>query len=174
MPATIFSVTAPFHGVSVRRVRDDAVSIEQKCGHRVNLVRGERSRFRDRHRAVDIVPRDGRIRIIGDAVLLGLRERATIGLAGAAQHQTAEHAVFSVIAPEGAAAILERDASKAPELAERLRLTSADQLALGIVDGVVPEPDPASLRRAVVQALDEARPGDRRRRVDDATARWIR
>ena len=45
-----------------------------------------------------------------------------------------EHAVFSVIAPEGAAAILERDASKAPELAARLRLTSADLLDLGIVD----------------------------------------
>jgi len=39
-----------------------------------------------------------------------------------------EHAVFSVIAPEGAAAILERDIGKAPELAARLKLTSADLL----------------------------------------------
>src|SRR5207248_11625790 len=85
-----------------------------------------------------------------------------------------EHAVFSVIAPEGAAAILERDAGKAPELAARLKLTSADLLQLGIVDAVVAEPDPAGLRLAVVAALNEATPGDRDRRVDRATARWIR
>jgi acetyl-CoA carboxylase carboxyl transferase subunit beta len=84
-----------------------------------------------------------------------------------------EHAVFSVIAPEGAAAILEREAAKAPDLAARLRLTSADLLDLGIVDGVVTE-DTASLRTALVTALDGAEPGDRRRRFDNATARWLR
>ena len=85
-----------------------------------------------------------------------------------------EHAVFSVIAPEGAAAILERDASRAPEMAERLKLTSHDLLALGIVDEVIPEPDPAALRTAIVGALSSANPGDRHRRVDAATARWLR
>ena len=85
-----------------------------------------------------------------------------------------EHAVFSVIAPEGAAAILERDAGKAPELASRLKLTSADLLQLGIVDSVVAEPDPAGLRLAVITALNEGMPGDRDRRVDRATARWVR
>ncbi|MCU1450209.1 MAG: Acetyl-CoA carboxylase carboxyl transferase subunit beta [Acidimicrobiales bacterium] len=84
-----------------------------------------------------------------------------------------EHAVFSVIAPEGAAAILERDTVKAPDLATRLKLTSADLLGLGIVDAVVPEPDPVALRTAVVAALSEAGPGDRNRRIDAATARWI-
>ena len=84
-----------------------------------------------------------------------------------------EHAIFSVIAPEGAAAILERDAAKAPELAARLRLTSADLLDLGIVDEVVRE-DSESLCRALVAALDGARPGDRRRRFDEVTARWLR
>ena len=83
-----------------------------------------------------------------------------------------EHAIFSVIAPEGAAAILERDAAKAPELAARLRLTSADLLDLGIVDEVVRE-DSESLCRALVAALDAARPGDRRRRFDEVTARWL-
>jgi acetyl-CoA carboxylase alpha subunit len=83
-----------------------------------------------------------------------------------------EHAIFSVIAPEGAAAILERDPAKAPELAARLRLTSTDLLDLGIVDEVVRE-DSASLCRALVTALDSARPGDRRRRFDAATARWL-
>lgn len=83
-----------------------------------------------------------------------------------------EHAIFSVIAPEGAAAILERDAAKAPELAARLRLTSTDLLDLGIVDEVVRE-DSESLCHALVAALDAARPGDRRRRFDEVTARWL-
>jgi len=85
-----------------------------------------------------------------------------------------EHAVFSVIAPEGAAAILERDIGKAPELAARLKLTSADLLQLGIVDRVVLEPDPAGLRLAIVEAFNDATPGDRDKRIDRATARWIR
>ena len=84
-----------------------------------------------------------------------------------------EHAIFSVIAPEGAAAILERDARKAPEVAERLRLTSADLLDLGIVDEVVPEADGA-LAAAIGRALDTATPGDRHTRFDNATARWLR
>jgi acetyl-CoA carboxylase carboxyl transferase subunit beta len=51
-----------------------------------------------------------------------------------------ENAVFSVIAPEGAAAILYRDAGRASELAERLRITVEDLVELGLVDVVVPEP----------------------------------
>jgi acetyl-CoA carboxylase carboxyl transferase subunit beta len=50
-------------------------------------------------------------------------------------------AFFSVIGPEGAATILYRDASRAPELAESLRITAPELLQLGIVDAVVPEPD---------------------------------
>jgi acetyl-CoA carboxylase carboxyl transferase subunit beta len=84
-----------------------------------------------------------------------------------------EHAVFSVIAPEGAAAILERDAGRAPEVAARLRLTSHDVHDLGIVDAVVPE-EPSAFARAVVAALDSANPGHRDRRFDTATARWLR
>jgi acetyl-CoA carboxylase carboxyl transferase subunit beta len=85
-----------------------------------------------------------------------------------------EHAIFSVIAPEGAAAILERDASRAPELAARLRLTSTELLDLGIVDAVVEEVDPSVLHAALADALDQATPGDRRQRFDAATARWLR
>jgi acetyl-CoA carboxylase alpha subunit len=84
-----------------------------------------------------------------------------------------QDAVFSVIAPEGAAAILERDASKAPALADRLRLTASDLLELGIVDEVVGE-DAASVEAALRAAFAEARTGDRRRRFDEATARWLR
>jgi acetyl-CoA carboxylase alpha subunit len=83
-----------------------------------------------------------------------------------------EHAVFSVIAPEGAAAILDRDAARAPRMAGRLRLTSADLLELGIVDAVVAE-DPGTLGGQVAAALAEAEPGDRSRRFDAATARWL-
>ena len=49
-------------------------------------------------------------------------------------------AFFSVIGPEGAATILYRDANHAPELAESLRITPSELLALGIVDEIVPEP----------------------------------
>jgi acyl-CoA carboxylase subunit beta len=84
-----------------------------------------------------------------------------------------EHAIFSVIGPEGAAAILERDASQAPRVAERLRLTSGDLVALGIADGVIPD-DGAGVRQAVVTALSEATTGDRNRRLDAATRRWLR
>ncbi|WP_099221292.1 acetyl-CoA carboxylase carboxyltransferase subunit alpha [Listeria costaricensis] len=50
-----------------------------------------------------------------------------------------ENAVFSVISPEGAAAILWKDASKAKKAAESMRITAADLFELGITDGIVPE-----------------------------------
>jgi acetyl-CoA carboxylase carboxyl transferase subunit alpha len=52
----------------------------------------------------------------------------------------AENSVYSVASPEGCAAILWGDAARAPEAAERLKLTSDDLLRFGIVDRVVPEP----------------------------------
>jgi len=51
-----------------------------------------------------------------------------------------EHAIFSVISPEGCASILWKDASRAQEAAEALKLTAQDLAALGIVDEVIPEP----------------------------------
>jgi acetyl-CoA carboxylase carboxyl transferase subunit alpha len=51
-----------------------------------------------------------------------------------------EHAYYSVISPEGCAAILWKSGEKAEEAAEALRLTSSDLLELGVVDGVIPEP----------------------------------
>jgi hypothetical protein len=78
-----------------------------------------------------------------------------------------------VIAPEGAAAILERDLTKAATVADSLRLTSADMVDLGIVDGVVPEGQSA-LDAAVAEALDQAEVGEREWRFDRATDRWLR
>ena len=51
-----------------------------------------------------------------------------------------EHAVYSVISPEGCAAILWGDAAKAPEAASLMRVTAPDLLKLGVIDAVVREP----------------------------------
>ncbi|HTO11652.1 MAG TPA: acetyl-CoA carboxylase carboxyltransferase subunit alpha [Candidatus Binatia bacterium] len=51
-----------------------------------------------------------------------------------------EYAVYSVISPEGCAAILWGDAAKASEAAEVMRTTAPDLVRLGVVDGIVPEP----------------------------------
>jgi acetyl-CoA carboxylase carboxyl transferase subunit alpha len=74
----------------------------------------------------------------------------------------AENAVYSVASPEGCAAILWGDASRAPEAAEHLKLTSADLLEFGIVDEVVPEPlggahrDAPSFVARVLDAIEAA------------------
>jgi acetyl-CoA carboxylase carboxyl transferase subunit alpha len=51
-----------------------------------------------------------------------------------------EYAIYSVISPEGCAAILWGDSAKASEAAEIMRVTAPDLLRLGVIDGVVPEP----------------------------------
>ena len=74
-----------------------------------------------------------------------------------------EHAIYSVISPEGCASILWRTADKAADAAEAMRITAQDQQALGVIDRIVPEPlggahrDPgaaiASLKEAVLEEL---------------------
>ena len=51
-----------------------------------------------------------------------------------------EYAVYSVISPEGCAAILWGDAAKAPDAAEIMRTTAPELLRLGVIDAIVPEP----------------------------------
>ncbi len=51
-----------------------------------------------------------------------------------------EHAIYSVISPEGCAAILWKDATQAPAAAEALRLTAEDLKRLGLIDAIIPEP----------------------------------
>jgi acetyl-CoA carboxylase carboxyl transferase subunit alpha len=68
-----------------------------------------------------------------------------------------EHAVYSVASPEGCAAILWGDASKAEEAAARLRLTAEDLRGFGIVDEIIPEPLGGAHRDArgtIVRVLD--------------------
>jgi acetyl-CoA carboxylase carboxyl transferase subunit alpha len=76
-----------------------------------------------------------------------------------------ENAYYSVITPEGCAAILWRDGAAAPKAAEALRLTSRDLAKMGLVDDIVPEPlcgahrDPAAaaalLGQSIAAALDD-------------------
>jgi acetyl-CoA carboxylase beta subunit len=84
-----------------------------------------------------------------------------------------EGAIFSVIGPEGAAAILERDATKAPQVAPLLRLTAQDLVGFGIADEAVGDALAATVD-AVRRALHEAEPGQRAKRLDAATVAWIR
>ncbi|GAW28703.1 MULTISPECIES: acetyl-CoA carboxylase carboxyltransferase subunit alpha [unclassified Carboxydocella] len=51
-----------------------------------------------------------------------------------------EYSVYSVISPEGFAAILWKDGSQAPRAAETMKLTAQDLLQLGVIDGIIPEP----------------------------------
>ena len=73
-----------------------------------------------------------------------------------------EHSVYSVASPEGCAAILWGDAGQAEEAAARLRLTSDDLLAFGIIDEIVPEPlggaqrEPEAFVAKVVDAIEAA------------------
>ena len=63
-----------------------------------------------------------------------------IALAAANTVLMLEHAIYSVISPEGCASILWRSADQAKEAAEALKITAQDLLALGVVDQIVPEP----------------------------------
>jgi len=72
-----------------------------------------------------------------------------------------EYAIYSVIPPEGCAAILWRDATKKVEAAEALKLTAPDLLKAGIIDHIIPEPvggahtDPAAAAKLVAAVLDD-------------------
>jgi acetyl-CoA carboxylase carboxyl transferase subunit alpha len=69
-----------------------------------------------------------------------------------------EHAVYSVISPEGCAAILWKDAKKAPQAAAALRITAQDLLQLEVIDEILPEPVGGAHRAPLeaAQTLKEA------------------
>jgi acetyl-CoA carboxylase alpha subunit len=103
----------------------------------------------------------------GGALALGVADRVLMQ----------DNAIYSVIAPEGAAAILYHDVERAQEVAEALRLTAADCLRLAVIDTVVPEPaggahqDPdyaaLLLRNFIVDALVGLNGRSASRLVDD-------
>ena len=86
----------------------------------------------------------------GGALALGVGDRVLM----------LEHATYSVISPEGCAAILWKDASRKKEAAEALRLTAVDLKDFGVIDEIIPEPpggahaDPAGAAAAVGEAVE--------------------
>jgi acetyl-CoA carboxylase carboxyl transferase subunit alpha len=84
-----------------------------------------------------------------------------VALASAERVLMFEHAVYSVISPEGCASILWRTAEKAPLAAEAMKMTAADLLELGVIDRIVPEPvggahrDPAAAVQTLAEAIGE-------------------
>ena len=68
-----------------------------------------------------------------------------------------ENAVYSVLSPEGFAAILWKDASRSNEACDVMKLTAADLLELKVIDGIIPEPEGGAHTdpQAVYRALDE-------------------
>jgi acetyl-CoA carboxylase carboxyl transferase subunit alpha len=81
-----------------------------------------------------------------------------VALATANRTLMLEHAVYSVISPEGAASILWRDSARAEEAASSMRITAQDLLRLGVIDAIVPEPLGGAHRdpQAAVVAAGEA------------------
>jgi acetyl-CoA carboxylase carboxyl transferase subunit alpha len=73
-----------------------------------------------------------------------------------------EHAIYSVISPEGAASILWRDTSKAQDAATSMKITALDMVRFGVIDGIVPEPvggahrDPEAAMAATGEAIAQA------------------
>src|SRR5687767_1889326 len=106
------------------------------------------------------------------AVILGEGgSGGAVALATANKVLMLEHAIYSVISPEGAASILWRDTTKAQDAATNMKITAADLTAFGIIDAIVTEPaggahrDPAgaiaATGEAVASALAEFRGSDR-------------
>jgi acetyl-CoA carboxylase carboxyl transferase alpha subunit len=110
----------------------------------------------------------------GGALALGVADRILMQ----------EHAIYSVIAPEGAAAILFRDPSRAPEVAESLKLTARDCVKLGVADRLIAEPDGGAhidpdfaaglLRDGIIWALGSLDGTDGRRLVESRYRKFRR
>jgi len=103
------------------------------------------------------------------AVILGEGgSGGAIALASANRVLMLEHAIYSVISPEGAASILWRDTAKAQEAATNMKITAQDMVRFGVIDTVITEPtggahrDPqaaiAATGEAIAAALAELRP----------------
>ncbi len=97
------------------------------------------------------------------AVILGEGgSGGAIAIATASRVLMLEHAIYSVISPEGAASILWRDTAKAQEAATNMKITAEDMRRFGIIDGIVREPtggahrDPAAAITAAGEAIHQA------------------
>jgi len=106
------------------------------------------------------------------AVILGEGgSGGAIAIATANRILMLEHAIYSVISPEGAASILWRDTAKAQEAATSMKITAQDMVRFDVIDTVVPEPTGGAHRdpqaaitvtgEAIAHTLAELRPLDR-------------
>jgi acetyl-CoA carboxylase carboxyl transferase subunit alpha len=111
----------------------------------------------------------------GGALAIGIGDRVLM----------MENAVYSVITPEGCAAILWKDAGRAPDAAEGLKLTASELKKFEIIDEIIPEPDPwtmptgekrsetayeriaASLKASIINAITELSRLDAKTLVDN-------
>jgi len=94
-----------------------------------------------------------------------------------------ENAVYSVISPEGCAAILWKDRAKAPEAAEALKVTAQDLARLGVIDRIIEEPpggahwDPEgaarSVKKAVLEELERLGSIDSRELVEKRRKKYL-
>jgi acetyl-CoA carboxylase carboxyl transferase subunit alpha len=97
------------------------------------------------------------------AVILGEGgSGGAIAIATASRVLMLEHAIYSVISPEGAASILWRDTAKAQEAATNMKITAEDLMRFGVIDAVIEEPlggahrDPAGAINATGTAIAES------------------
>lgn len=106
-----------------------------------------------------------------------------IAIAAADRVLMLEHAVYSVISPEGCASILWRSADKAREAAEALRLTAQDLLKLKVIDRIIEEPlggahrdmksALAATARGIAEALSQLAGQDAARLKNDRRAKYL-
>jgi acetyl-CoA carboxylase carboxyl transferase subunit alpha len=93
-----------------------------------------------------------------------------------------ENSVYSVISPEGCAAILWKDPAMATEAASKLKITSSDLLKLKVIDKIVPEPlggahrnpemTAANLKKAIITAYEEIKNSDINQLLDLRYKKW--
>ena len=117
---------------------------------------------------------------IGQAIAFNIREMArlrtpiisvvtgegasggALGIGVANRIYMLEHALYTVISPEGCASILWRSAEYAAQAAEALKITAQDLLEFGIIDGIIPEPqggahyDPALSAQRILETVEQA------------------
>jgi acetyl-CoA carboxylase carboxyl transferase subunit alpha len=106
----------------------------------------------------------------GGALALGIGDRILM----------LEHAIYSVISPEGCAAILWKDQARAQDAAAALKITAPDLKQLGVIDEVIPEPpggahmDPSAMCRSVAVEVRRALKELRRSKTDALLQRRYR
>jgi acetyl-CoA carboxylase carboxyl transferase subunit alpha len=106
----------------------------------------------------------------GGALALGIGDRVLM----------LEHAIYSVISPEGCAAILWKDQARAEDAAKALRLTAQDLKELGVVDEIIPEPpggahmDPGLMAESIASAIRQHLKALRKVKPDTLVAKRYR